>query len=197
MTRMESRLREESGSSSTFNLSNTSSWTDDLEVCPDSGVGYHTNVIYSPLDNTVADPMHEFEERAFSYRVDAQTSFYGLFDGNGGLEAAAFVAKHLPAEVILELSGELDSDLRIATVLKSAFCSIEQSYFESSTVSDLLAERTDLLYKIQGRTLATAEHEMPAIIQRLKEVNKQVASGTTATVALIHKGKNCCLMFDH
>ncbi|XP_065351282.1 TGF-beta-activated kinase 1 and MAP3K7-binding protein 1-like [Cloeon dipterum] len=161
-------------------------WTDDLPVCRYSGVGFNTNQIYREDGNRQED--HEFEDRSFHFQLDDQTFLYGVFDGHDGVQAATFALQRTAAEILLgQLSGKT-SDEEIKEVLRHAFFAVERGYFDS--IDDKLAERTNLQCEIpQGLSSYEAYQKYPELVNKLQQLNNEIASGTTAVVALIYRGK--------
>uniref|UniRef100_A0A2L2YHH8 TGF-beta-activated kinase 1 and MAP3K7-binding protein 1 n=1 Tax=Parasteatoda tepidariorum TaxID=114398 RepID=A0A2L2YHH8_PARTP len=161
------------------------SWTDDLPVCPLSGVGFSINQKYR------ADGLrweeHAFEDRSFHFRYDENTYFYGVFDGHVGTKAADFAMQRMPAEILLgQLKGK-EKDEEIREVLQQAFLAVEKGFFES--IDDLLAEKENLRLQLQGLRTIEALKQFPEVVERLKSVTEEIQSGTTAVVALILKNK--------
>jgi TAK1-binding protein 1 len=159
------------------------SWTDDLPVCTQTGVGFSTNQIYKK--NGSRQELHPNEDKSFHFRINKNTQFYGLFDGYEGTKAAQFAANHLPAEVLLgQMNDREMTDEEIFNVLIQAFNSVEKEYFQ--LIADLLAEKASLEIQIQGMSRYQAYSTYPEIVERLKSVTNEVSAGTTAVVALIH-----------
>ncbi|CAL1263439.1 unnamed protein product [Larinioides sclopetarius] len=161
------------------------SWTDDLPVCPLSGVGFSTNQKYRP--DGFRREEHPFEDRSFHFRYDESTHFYGVFDGHVGAKASDFSSQRMPAEILLgQLKGK-ETDQEVREVLHQAFLAVERSFFES--IDDLLAEKENLRLQLQGLRTIEAIKQFPDTVQRLKTVTEEIQSGTTAVVALIFKNK--------
>ncbi|XP_067120575.1 TGF-beta-activated kinase 1 and MAP3K7-binding protein 1-like isoform X2 [Centruroides vittatus] len=160
------------------------SWTDDLPVCPFSGVGYSTNQVYR-RDGTPSEE-HEFEDKIFHVRAD-DVYFYGLFDGHCGKKAAHFAAQRMPAEILLgQLKGN-ESDKNIKELLRKAFSTVEKGFFES--IDDLLAEKANLEFQLQEAGMYATYRNQPEIIDCLRTISSEISGGTTAAVALIVKNK--------
>ncbi|GIX73530.1 TGF-beta-activated kinase 1 and MAP3K7-binding protein 1 [Caerostris darwini] len=161
------------------------SWTDDLPVCPVSGVGFSTNQKY--WKGGFRREEHPFEDRSFHFQYDQDTHFYGVFDGHFGAKASDFSSQRMPAEILLgQLKGK-ESDEEVREVLHQAFLAVERSFFES--IDDLLAEKENLRLQLQGLRTKEAMEQCPETVQRFKTVREEIQSGTTAIVALILKNK--------
>ncbi|KAG8175372.1 hypothetical protein JTE90_021479 [Oedothorax gibbosus] len=161
------------------------SWTDDLPVCPLSGVGFSTNQKYR-TDGFRRDE-HAFEDRSFHFRYDENTHFYGVFDGHVGTKATDFTAQRMPAEILLGQLKDKKNSQDVREVLNQAFLAVERSFFES--IDDLLAEKENLRLQLQGLRTIEAIKQFPETVQRLKTVTEEIQSGTTAVVALILEDK--------
>jgi TAK1-binding protein 1 len=99
------------------------------------------------------------------------------------LQAATFALQRTAAEILL---GQLDgktADEEVKEVLRQAFMAVEAGYFDS--IDDKLAERTNLQCDIpMGLSSYEAYQQYPVLVNKLKALNGEVASGTTAVVAL-------------
>lgn len=164
----------------------THSWTDDLPVCRLSGVGFSTNQIYR--EDGYRQEEHQFEDRSFHCRVDDSTFLYGVFDGHEGVQAAAFALQRMAAEILLgQLSGKTSDD-EIKEVLRQAFIAVEKGYLDS--IDERLAIRTSLQYEIPDEmTSYEAYQKFPHVVDKLKALNCELSSGTTAVLALVHAGR--------
>ncbi|KAI1288355.1 TGF-beta-activated kinase 1 and MAP3K7-binding protein 1 [Halotydeus destructor] len=174
-----------STSASNTSLSVTSSWTDDLAECPKSGSGTCQNHLHDRTFPTQRWPIHDYEDKKFAYKIKDDLSFYGLFDGNHGSTVAEFCCRNLPTEVVLDLPEHPNDDPQgVLDVIKTAFQTIERFYFESSEVADLMAERNVLYSKLNHLKDDEAER-FPEERKRLIDLDRLVASGSTALIALI------------
>lgn len=164
----------------------TYSWTDDLPVCRESGVGFSTNQIYR--EDGCRQEEHPFEDRSFHCRVDDNTFLYGVFDGHEGVQAATFALQRMAAEILLgQLSGKT-SDEEIKEVLRQAFFAVEKGYLDS--MDDWLAERTSLQYEIPSDMSSyEAYRKFPHLVDKLNALNCELSAGTTAVVALVYRGR--------
>jgi len=154
---------------------NFTSWTDDVPTCKDSGVGSSSNEIYRKDGRRV--PMHSYEDRSFRFRRDEYNlCLYGVFDGFNGAQVSDFVMKRLPAELVL---GQLVPDIRddlIKDLIRQAFVSVDKEYF--GYIGDKLAAR-----------MVMRSDQQLARDSKLADLDEQVSSGCTATVALILNNK--------
>ena len=164
-------------------LASTQSWTDDIPICQQTGVGTHTNQLYRR--NGQRQELHSFEDKSFHFKSTDDTFFYGLFDGHEGSSASNFVAQHLPAEFLLgQITNQDMSDDEMRVHFQSAFETLEKEYFQS--IADSLAEKAALELHIQGIPTLNAYQEFPEIMDRLKTKKNEVSAGTAVVVALIH-----------
>lgn len=163
----------------------TEHWTDDLPICELSGVGFCSNQRYRQDGGRREE--HEFEDQSFHF-AERECYLYGVFDGHGGRKAAEFAAQKLPAELLLgQLTGAMDDD-QVKDALKQAFLAVENEFFDS--IGEQLLEKTLLQEKIAGlSTDYEAFRKFPKEVEKLRMIEQEIASGTTAVVALIYNNK--------
>jgi len=105
-----------------------SSWTDDLPVCRQSGIGFVSNEKYR-MDGRRTE-MHPNEDRYFHFSVgDSGVQVYGVFDGFSGEKVSDFIHKKIPAELCLGQVSPHSTDDAIRDVLRQSFTSIDRDYF--------------------------------------------------------------------
>ncbi|XP_066582091.1 TGF-beta-activated kinase 1 and MAP3K7-binding protein 1-like [Prorops nasuta] len=162
------------------------SWTDDLPVCKQSGVGFSTNQIYR--EDGYRQEEHPFEDRSFHCHYDDFTYLYGVFDGHEGMKAANFAMQRIAAEILLgQLNGKF-TDEEVKEVLRQAFIAVEKGYLDS--IGDLLAERTSLQCDIpDGLNSYEAYQKFPHLVSKLNALNCELSAGTSAVVALVYCGR--------
>ncbi|XP_051162943.1 TGF-beta-activated kinase 1 and MAP3K7-binding protein 1-like [Leptopilina boulardi] len=162
------------------------SWTDDLPVCKQSGIGFSTNQIYR--EDGCRQEEHPFEDRSFHFRCDDSTFLYGVFDGHEGTKAASFALQRMAAEILLgQLNGKNNDD-EVREVLRQAFIAVERGYLDS--IGDILAERASLQFDIpDGLNSYETYQKFPHLVDKLNALNCELSAGTSAAVALIHKGR--------
>merc|ERR1712106_536423 len=109
---------------------NFTSWTDDIPVCKDSGVGSCCNEVYK--QDGRRQSMHPYADRTFRFwKEEYSLCLYGLFHGFNGSQAADFMVKRLPVELLLgQLGPENPSEL-VKDTIKQAFVSVDREYFSS------------------------------------------------------------------
>lgn len=78
-------------------------------------------------------------------------------------------------------------DEEVKAVLKQAFLSIENGFFDS--IGDQLVEKTLIQEEIAGLTQYEAAQQFPEKVDKLRAIEQEVGSGTTAVVALIYNNK--------
>ncbi|XP_018336381.1 TGF-beta-activated kinase 1 and MAP3K7-binding protein 1-like [Agrilus planipennis] len=160
------------------------SWTDDLPVCKQSGVGFSTNQIYREDGHRQEE--HPFEDRSCHCSFDDGSCLYGVFDGHEGTKAADFCFQRMAAEILLGQLNEARTDEEVKEVLRQAFVSVEKSYMDS--IYDLLAER--LSYDIpEGLNCYEAYQKAPDMVVNINRINTELSSGTAAAIALIYNSK--------
>lgn len=149
-----------------------SSWTDDIPVCRDSGVGSCCNEVYK--QDGRRQSIHPYADRTFRFwKEEYSLCLYGVFHGFNGSQAADFLVKRLPAELLLgQLGPDNPADL-VKETIKQAFVSVDREYF--SSIGETLAAR-----------LVLRSEELRADSRdRLAELDREVSSGCVASVALI------------
>lgn len=161
------------------------SWTDDIPICKFSGIGFSYNQVYREDGNQQGD--HSFEDKSFHYKISDTGYLYGVFDGHEGSRAADFSSQHMAAELLLGQLNDVKTEEDVKDVLRQAFVSVERSYLGS--ISDMLALRTSLLYRIEGISSYEAYKEMPQVVEEIKKINYILSSGTAVALALIYNNK--------
>lgn len=161
------------------------SWTDDLPVCKNTGIGFSTNQFYREDGHPQED--HPYEDSSCHFKCHDSFFWYAVFDGHEGKRAAEFCIQRMIFEIYFPLLDENKSDEDVKDLLRQAFFTVEKAYMES--LEDTLAERTSLLYDIQGMNSYEAYQKEPHIVEEIKRLNYDLSSGTAAAVALIYNNK--------
>ncbi|XP_064478193.1 TGF-beta-activated kinase 1 and MAP3K7-binding protein 1-like [Ornithodoros turicata] len=157
------------------------SWTDDLPVCPSTGVGTAVNQVYR--EDGYRKEEHPFEDRTFRFRHDGSTSLYGVLDGDGGTRAADFTLQRFPAELLLgQLDGKTDDQV-IKDILQQAFLFVEKGFYEE--IDMLLLNKATMQLQLQSVSAYDVLTKYPNLASKLEQVNAEVATGTCAIVALL------------
>lgn len=104
------------------------SWTDDLPLCPQSGIGISPNEVYKK--NGRRTEMHANEDRSFHFSVEElKVRVYGVFDGFRGSKVSDFAIKKLPAELCLGQVSQNSTDEAVREALRQSFKTLDQEYF--------------------------------------------------------------------
>ncbi|KAJ8942761.1 hypothetical protein NQ314_009972 [Rhamnusium bicolor] len=166
---------------------NTESWTDDLPVCKNTGIGYSTNQLYREDGNPQED--HIYEDCSCHFKFDDIFYWYAVFDGHEGKRAADFCSQRMTAEIYFsQLNQKETTDEEVKETLRQAFITVEKGYMES--LEDLLAERTSLMYDIpEGLNSYEAYQKVPHVVEGINRLNYELSSGSAAAVALICNNK--------
>ncbi|XP_066146076.1 TGF-beta-activated kinase 1 and MAP3K7-binding protein 1-like [Euwallacea fornicatus] len=167
---------------------NSESWTDDLPVCKNTGIGFSTNQIYR--EDSQPQEEHPYEDCSSHFRFSNDFYWYAVFDGHEGKRAADFCSQRMIVEVYFSQINEKQSDEEVRELMRQAFSTVEAGYME--TLGDTLAERTSLWddYEISdGMNSYEAYKKSPALMEKIKSLNCQLASGSAAAVSLIYKNK--------
>lgn len=90
-------------------LESLTSWTDDIPLCPQAGIGVANNEIYRKDGRRVE--MHKNQDRYFHFRREEYNlSLYGLFDGFNGEAVSEFARGLMPAELLLGQLSQNSAD---------------------------------------------------------------------------------------
>lgn len=120
------------------------SWTDDLPVCKNTGIGFSINQIYRKDGHPQEDHPYEDDSSHFCFSKDLY--WYAVFDGHEGKRAADFCSQRMAAEICFSQINNKQSDEEVRELIRQAFSTVETGYME--TLGDILAERTSLQYDI-------------------------------------------------
>nr|AEE61412.1 unknown [Dendroctonus ponderosae] len=166
---------------------NSESWTDDLPICKNTGIGFSTNQIYREDGHPQEE--HPYEDYSCHFRFSDDFYWYAVFDGHEGKRAADFCSQRMTADVLFSDINEKQSDEEVRDFIRQAFQNVETGYME--TLGDLFAERIKIQCNDIPEGLSTYEacRKMPEVMKKIKDLNCELASGTAAAVALISKNK--------
>nr|CAH7721580.1 unnamed protein product [Callosobruchus chinensis] len=165
---------------------NSQSWTDDLPICKNTGIGFSTNQIYREDGNPQEE--HPYEDYSCHFKFNDKFYWYAVFDGHEGKRAADFCSQRMTAEIYFSHLSEKKTDEEVKDLLRQAFITVEKGYME--TLEDLLAERTSLMYDIpEGLNSYEAYQKVPEVVEGINRINCELSSGTAAAVALICNDK--------
>ncbi|XP_057652313.1 TGF-beta-activated kinase 1 and MAP3K7-binding protein 1-like [Diorhabda carinulata] len=165
---------------------NSQSWTDDLPVCKNTGIGFSTNQIYR--EDGSPQEEHAYEDCSCHFKFSDSFYWYAVFDGHEGKRAADYCCQRMTAEIYFSQLTENKSDEEVKELLNQAFLTVEKGYMQS--LEDVLAERTSLMYDIpEGLSQYEAYQKVPHIVQNINKLNNELSSGTAAAIALIYNNK--------
>ncbi|XP_076265929.1 TGF-beta-activated kinase 1 and MAP3K7-binding protein 1-like [Rhynchophorus ferrugineus] len=165
---------------------NSESWTDDLPICKNTGIGFSINQIYRKDGHPQED--HSYEDCSCHFQFDEKFFWYAVFDGHEGKKAADFCSQRMTAEVYFSQLSEKESDEDIKEIIRQAFLSVEKGYME--ILGDILAIRTSLQYDIpEGLSTYEAYQKVPEVMDQINRLNCELCSGTASAVSLIYKNK--------
>uniref|UniRef100_A0A1B0GHI4 Putative tgf-beta-activated kinase 1 and map3k7-binding protein 1-like isoform x1 n=1 Tax=Lutzomyia longipalpis TaxID=7200 RepID=A0A1B0GHI4_LUTLO len=160
-------------------------WTDDLEVCNQTGGGYATNQKYREDGNRSNES--KFRDRSFHIKVDENTFLYAICSGHNGSKVAHLAIQRIAAEIAFGgLSGK-SSEEEVKEVLRQTFLAVEKTYLE--TIDALLARKAFRQYEIpEGISQYEISQKYQHILDELKQINEELSVGTSVVIALIcHK----------
>jgi len=156
-------------------MESLTSWTDDIPICRQSGIGAAANEIYRK-DGRRAE-MHPSFQRFFHFAHADNLSLYGLFDGFGGPGAADFALRRMPAELLLGQLSTGTSDEGVREALRLAFQNVDREYFES--------RMEDIMTRIVLRQNPNVRHDDP----HLRRLEAGAGVGASAAVAVVSGNK--------
>ncbi|CAH0555921.1 unnamed protein product [Brassicogethes aeneus] len=161
------------------------SWTDDLPVCKNTGIGFSINQKYR--EDGHPQEAHCYEDYTSNYKFE-NCHWYAVFDGHEGRKAAEYCSQRMLADICFSPWNEKRSDEEIKEFLRQCFVTVEKAYLD--TMGEILAEKTDLICDIpEGCTPFEFYRRKPEKLERLKYLNNELECGTTAAVALICNDK--------
>ncbi|XP_045474572.1 TGF-beta-activated kinase 1 and MAP3K7-binding protein 1-like [Harmonia axyridis] len=158
------------------------SWTASLEVCTYTGIGFSLNQVYRNSQEE-----HYYEDYKCYHKFRPNFYYYAIFDGHAGSEIAKFCSDKLTAELYFAQIKDDATDDAVRKILREVFFLVEKEYMEY--VGSLAAERTILLEDIKGLTPTETNKEFPGVLEKLKQINNKLSSGTACAVALILNNK--------
>lgn len=161
-------------------------WTDDLPKCHRAGVGFQTNQDYSLADGFVG--LDRYEDRSFHFQCPDECYLYGVIDGHDGAKVANFAAQKLPAELIL---GQLKDDFEdedVRNQLHDSFDCLSKAFVED-LINDSLMDKFKLESHLEGENRKEAAMKYPSLFNDLEKLERDIAGGCSAAIALIHKSK--------
>lgn len=169
-------------SHNTFN-SQSQSWTDDLPVCKNTGIGFSINQIYRADGHP--QEAHPYEDFTSNFKFDA-CDWYAVFDGHEGKKAAEYCSQRMSAEICFS-QIENKTDEEIKELLRQAFITVERAYLD--TMGEILAEKTALTWDLpKGKNPYELLSGKPQY-NKLARLDRELACGTSSAVALIFNNK--------
>uniref|UniRef100_A0A1B0EYZ2 Uncharacterized protein n=1 Tax=Phlebotomus papatasi TaxID=29031 RepID=A0A1B0EYZ2_PHLPP len=162
-------------------------WTDDLQVCAQTGAGFATNQQYREDGARNNEASFKFRDRSFHIKVDENTSLYAICSGHNGSKVAHLAIQRIAAEIAFGgISGKSNEE-EVKEVLRQTFITVEKTYLE--TIDSLLAKKAFRQYEIpEGISQYEISQKYKNILDELKQINEELSVGTSVVIALIcHK----------
>ncbi|GAB0097498.1 PPM-type phosphatase domain-containing protein [Sergentomyia squamirostris] len=162
-------------------------WTDDLEVCVQTGAGFATNQLYREDGVRNNESSYKFRDRSFHIKVDENTCLYAICSGHNGSKVAHLAIQRIAAEIAFWGLNEQSNEEEVKEVLRQTFITVEKTYLE--TIDVLLARKTSLQYEIpDGISQYEISQKYKSILDELKRINEELSVGSSVVLALIcHK----------
>ncbi|XP_026322982.1 TGF-beta-activated kinase 1 and MAP3K7-binding protein 1-like [Hyposmocoma kahamanoa] len=155
-------------------------WTDDLPKCKSASVASGFNRVGSGTNNE--------ESLCFYCQAEDNSSLYGVFEPQNGVEAAQFIMQRMAVELLFPPPAPTSSDEEIRDRLRNAFTSVEKAYIEN--YDEMIAERTSLQYQLPpNMTPQQFSNTENPIVLRLREIDQHLSGGVTVAIALVVNNK--------
>ncbi|XP_001649578.2 TGF-beta-activated kinase 1 and MAP3K7-binding protein 1 [Aedes aegypti] len=164
----------------------TRPWTDDLKVCPHTGVGEATNQAYRN-DGSRIEEYKSRDKKCLCMVED--TLLYAIYSGHNGVRVADFALQKMAADLLLGQLNGRSTDEAVMDVIRQAFHAVEKGYIDSIDLE--LATRTDLQLQLTDIDLRQYQYspEVNNVLQKLDKIKNELAVGCSAVLALIYQSK--------
>nr|XP_019546611.2 TGF-beta-activated kinase 1 and MAP3K7-binding protein 1-like [Aedes albopictus] len=164
----------------------TRPWTDDLKVCPQTGVGEATNQTYRTDGSRIE--AHKSHDKKCLCIVD-DTLLYAIYSGHQGVRVADFALQKMAADLLLGQLNGRSTDEAVKDVIRQAFHAVEKGYIDSIDVE--LATRTALQMQLSdiGLRQYQISQEFSNVLDKLGKIKLELSVGTSAVLALIYQSK--------
>lgn len=163
------------------------SLTDDLPICKNTGIGYSINQIYREDGNPQEE--HMYEDCSCHLKYSEDLYLYAVFDGKNSKKATNFCSQQMSAELLFwKAVNYHPSDEEVKELIRQIFITTEENYMQS--LNDILAEKANLLCDLpQNINVYGNYHNNPRILDRIEQIDYELASETSAALAIIYNSK--------
>lgn len=172
-------------------LNSLDTWTDDLQCdgCFDQSTGHAINKLYS--STSPSSSLHDYLHKSFGVRLPSGGYLWGLLTGFNNAEAVRYFATHLPLvmsdpakKCTLVTSSSSFEEIFFSNALKDSFRVAEETFQKEN--ENRLNEK--LILDIQLKENETLKSD-PELVDKLNQIEKDLSSGTSAAVVLLHNGR--------
>lgn len=173
-------------------LNSLDTWTDDLpcDGCPDHGTGHTINKLYSSTSHEES-ALHDYLHKSFGVRLPSGGYLWGLLTGFNSAEAVRYFATHLPLvmsdptkKCTLVTSSSSFEEIYFSNTLRDAFRVTEETF--GMDHENRLNEK--LILDIRLKEDEALQND-PELYDKLTQIEKELSSGTSAAVVLLHNGR--------
>ncbi|XP_055628932.1 TGF-beta-activated kinase 1 and MAP3K7-binding protein 1-like [Toxorhynchites rutilus septentrionalis] len=161
-------------------------WTDDLKICPLTGVGEATNLVYKE-DGSRIEAYKSRDKKCLCIVDD--TLLYGIFSGHNGVRVADFALQKMAADLLLGQLNGRSTDEAVKDVIRQAFHSVEKGYFDSIDADVATKTAIQLQLSVGGLSQYQISQEFGNILEKLDKINLELSVGSSVALALIHQSK--------
>ncbi|XP_039436659.1 TGF-beta-activated kinase 1 and MAP3K7-binding protein 1-like [Culex pipiens pallens] len=164
----------------------TRPWTDDLKVCPHTGVGEATNQKYRE-DGSRIEAYKSRDKKCLCIVED--TLLYAVYSGHNGVRVSDFALQKMAADLLLGQLNGRTTDEAVKDVIRQAFHSVEKGYFDSIDADVATKTALQLQLSVDGLSQYQISQEFGALLEKLGKINVELSVGSSAVLALIYQSK--------
>ncbi|XP_049538137.1 TGF-beta-activated kinase 1 and MAP3K7-binding protein 1-like [Anopheles darlingi] len=167
------------------NSNKAKSWTDDLKVCNQTGVGEATNQIYKE-DGSKCEGYKSRDKKCLCI-ADNTLSMYAILSGHNDVKVAEYALQGLAADLVLGQLNSCHSEDAVKELMRAAFNSVEKDYLDSINTHVARKTAIQLQLSADGMNQYEISQQFENVLQRLDWINNELSIGASAVVALVHR----------
>ncbi|XP_055586589.1 TGF-beta-activated kinase 1 and MAP3K7-binding protein 1-like [Uranotaenia lowii] len=164
----------------------TRPWTDDLKICPSTGVGEATNQAYRE-DGSRFEAYKSRDKKCLCIVDD--TLLYAIYSGHNGVRVSDFALQKMAADLLLGQLNGRTTDEAVKDVIRQAFHSVEKGYFDSIDTDVATKTALQLQLSADGLSQYQISQEFGNVLEKLGKINVELSVGSSAVLALIYQSK--------
>ncbi|XP_052866439.1 TGF-beta-activated kinase 1 and MAP3K7-binding protein 1-like [Anopheles cruzii] len=167
------------------NNNKTRSWTDDLKVCNQTGVGEATNQIYKE-DGSRYEGYKSRDKKCLCI-AENTLSMYAILSGHNEVKVAEYALQGLAADLLLGQLNSCHTDEAVKELMRQSFNSVEKGYLDS--INTHVARKTAIQMQLSadGMNQYEISQQFENVLQKLDWINNELSIGASAVVGLIHR----------